>query len=294
MNFFRRFRDAAVCVALLALPFFFLRANVRQPSQMSALDRTLLQVSAPIQFIATKAAIGVGGVIQEYVWLVEVKRDNDRLRGENARLREQTKTQAADIAENRQLRRLLQLRDEVKGNVLTAQVIAKEISPSFFRVNRLSLDRGDPTQIRAGMPVISPDGLVGQIQRTLGGYSDVMLVADPNSAIDVVVERTGARGILRGVGSDKSYACRIEHLSREEDVQVGDRVVTSGMGQRFPAQIAVGLVKEVSKREFGLYQEAVLTPAVDFSRLREVLIMTSVPRMQLARTTGEKPAEKAR
>ena len=279
MNFFRRFRDAAVCVALLALPFFFLRSNLADPARTNAVDRTILQISAPIQYVATQLAMGVSGIWQEYMYLVEVKRDNDRLREENARLREQNFQLQAAAAENHWLRRLLQLRDQVKGTMLSAQVIGKEISP-FFRVIRLRLDRGDRDRVRHGMPVLTADGLVGQVRRTWGRHSDVLLVADKTSAIDIVVQRTGARGMLKGTGSEEHYACRLEHLSREDDVKVGDLVVTSGLGQRFPASILVGRIAELKKKEYGLYQEATVVPAVNFSRLEEVLIMTSGSRAQ--------------
>jgi rod shape-determining protein MreC len=279
MNFFRRFRDAAVCVALLALPFFFLRANLQDPARTSTLDRTILQISAPIQYVATQLALGVSGIVQDYVYLIDVKRDNDRLRHENARLREANFQLQAAAAENHELRRLLSLRDQVKGTLLSAQVIGKEISP-FFRVIRLRLDRGDRERVRAGMPVLTADGLVGQVRRTWGRHSDVLLVADKTSAIDVVVQRTGARGMLKGTGSEEHYACRLEHLSREDDVQPGDLVVTSGLGHRFPASILVGKIHEVQKKEWGLYQEATVVPAVNFSRLEEVLIMTSGSKAQ--------------
>jgi rod shape-determining protein MreC len=286
MSFFRRFRDAAICVALLALPFFFLRSNLKEPQKTSAIDRVVLQVSAPIQYVATQLAVGVSGILQEYVYLIDVKRDNDRLREENARLREANFKLRGESEANRRLRRLLQLRDQLKGSLLSAQVIGKEPSP-YFRVIRLRLDRGERDRVRDGMPVLTADGLVGQIRRTWGRYSDVLLVADQTSAIDVVVQRTGARGMLKGTGSDHHYACRLEHLSREEDVEVGDVVVTSGLGQRFPASILVGRIHEVESRESGLYQQATVTPAVSFSGLEEVLIMTSGSRSQGLGEEGE-------
>ncbi|HMI90271.1 MAG TPA: rod shape-determining protein MreC [Polyangiales bacterium] len=279
MNFYRRFRDAAVCVALLALPFFFLRANLQDPTRATVVDRALLQLSAPFQYVATQLALGVSGILQDYVYLVEVKQDNDRLRDENARLREANFKLQAAATENRALRRLLQLREQLRGALLSAQVIGKGNSP-YFRVARLQLDRGDRDHVRAGMPVLTADGLVGQVRRTSGRFSDVLLVADDTSAIDVVIQRSGARGILKGTGSVEHYACRLEHLSREDDVQVGDLVVTSGLGQRFPASILVGHVDSVDKRDFGLFQEATVTPAVRFSRLEEVMIMTSGSRSQ--------------
>jgi rod shape-determining protein MreC len=173
----------------------------------------------------------------------------------------------------------LQLREEFRGTLLSAQVIGKENSP-YFRVIRLRLDRGERDHVRLGMPVLTADGLVGQVRRTFGRHSDVLLVADKTSAIDVVVQRTGARGMLKGTGSEEHYVCRLEHVSREDDVKVGDLVVTSGLGQRFPASILVGRIHELKKQAHGLYQEAWVTPAVDFSRLEEVMIMTAGSRAQ--------------
>jgi rod shape-determining protein MreC len=274
MHLYRRFRDAALCIVLLALPFFVLRANLKDPSRTNAFDRVILEASAPIQYGTTQFAQGVSALLQEYVYLVDVKHDNDRLRSENARLLDDNNRLATSATENRRLRRLLQLRDELRGNLLSAQVIGKEVSP-YFRVTRVVLDRGERDHVRPGMPVLTADGLVGQIRRTYSKYADVLLTADKTSAIDVIVQRNGARGMLKGTGAEENYICQLEQLSRDDDVQPGDIVVTSGLGQRFPASILVGEIKEVTKREFGLYQEATVMPAVHFSRLEEVLVLTA-------------------
>ena len=274
MHLFRRFRDAVVCIVLIALPFFVLRANLTDPSRVNAVDRTILELSAPIQYGTSQLAQGLSAILQEYVYLVEVKRDNDRLRAENQRLLEDNHRLASAGTENRRLRRLLQLRDELRGNLLSAQVIGKEVSP-YFRVTRVRLDRGERAHVRPGMPVLSADGLVGQIRRAFSQYADVLLTADKTSAIDVLIQRNGARGMLKGTGAEDNYICTLEQLSRDDDVKPGDVVVTSGLGQRFPASILVGHVKDVVKREFGLYQEATVVPAVQFSRLEEVLVLTA-------------------
>lgn len=279
MNYFRRFRDAAVCVALLAIPFFFLRANLKDPAQTSWLDRLVLQASAPIQYVAAEAAHGVSGVVEEYAYLVDVRRENERLRDESADLREEIRHLRIQENENRRMRELLDLRERLGGETLAAQVIGKEVSP-FFRVVRVRLDRGERDRVRDGMPVVSAEGLVGQIRRTVGRYSDVLLTVDRTSAIDVVVQRTGARGMLRGTGESDRYLCRIGYLRRTDEVEVGDEVYTSGLGQRFPAAILVGRVTRVVRKDFGLYQEAEVAPAVSFSNLEEVLILTTGARRQ--------------
>ena len=132
------------------------------------------------------------------------------------------------------------------------------------------------------MPVITSEGLVGQIRRSWGQgrYSDVLLTVDRTSAVDVVIQRTGARGILRGTGEDDRYLGQIQYLRREDDIRVGDLVHTSGLGQRFPASILVGRVTRIVRREFGLSQEAEITPAVNFSSLDEMLILTEGSRSQ--------------
>ncbi|MGF1464536.1 MAG: rod shape-determining protein MreC [Sandaracinaceae bacterium] len=273
MSSFKRFRDAAICVALLAIPFFVLRANLKDPSRTNGLDRLLLTMSAPVQMVATGAARWVSDVVSEYFFFWEIDDENDRLRAENARLREEHRRLRHEALENRRLRSLLQLRERIGGELVVAQVIGRDVN-RFFRVTRTRVDRGDRDRVRAGMPVITSQGLVGQVRRSWGRYSDLLLTVDTDSAIDVVIQRTGARGMLRGTGEDDRYRARIQYLRREDDIRVGDLVHTSGLGQRFPAAILVGRVTRIVRRQFGLYQEADVTPAVNFSSLDEVLILT--------------------
>lgn len=285
MNYFRRFRDAAICVALLVIPFFFLSANLRDPSRTNVLDRAILELSAPVQFMAVELARTVGGTLEEYFYLVDVNRENERLRMENARYREELRELRIQGVENLRLRDLLSLRRHIGGETISAQVISKDLDPvgGNFRVARVRVDRGERDLVRPGMPVLSVDGLVGQIRRASGHSADVTLVVDRQSAVDVVVRRTGARGMLRGTGDSDRYACQIQYLERTDEVEVGDEVYTSGMGQRFPAAILVGYVTRVERKEAGLYQEAEVTPSVQFSALEEVLILTSSAR-QFAET----------
>ncbi len=108
-----------------------------------------------------------------------------------------------------------------------------------------------------------------------GTLADVLLTVDSRSAVDVMIERTGARGIARGTGERDRYSARVEYLQRTDDVRVGDVVVTSGLGCRYPAGVLVGRVAAVTRREFGIYQEVEVAPAVNFSRLSEVLVLAT-------------------
>jgi len=279
-NSYRRYRDAVIVVVLLAVPFFFLRANIRNPGQLSALDRAILKISLPVQYASSALARGLSNLWADYVYLVEVKSDNQRLAYENARLRDRVRQLEHNEAENRRLRRLLGLKETIPGDLVSAQVVAKDLN-EFFRVASVALDRND-REIRPNMPVIAQDGVVGKVQRVAGDRVDVLLAVDPRSGIDVVNELTGARGFVLGTGDQSKYTCKVQLVERTDEMNVGDLLVTSGVGRSFPKGIPVARVTKVIKRDFGIYQEVEAVPTVDFSRLEEVLILTSPPLEEIA------------
>jgi rod shape-determining protein MreC len=275
MGLFQRLRDTVIVVLLLALPFFFLRASIRRPEELNAVDRTILRLAAPLQYSAAALSRGVSNVIGHYVYLVDVKADNDRLVYENARLRASQRELRDSLAENRRLRRLLGLRETIQHETVSALVVGKDTT-EYFRVWHLTIDSPN-AQIRSNMPVISLDGAVGTVLRVAGHEADVQLAVDSGFGVDVVVERTGARGFVRGSGDRAKYAVRVEYVPRTDLVEVGDMLVTSGVGCRFPKGIPVARVTQVIRRDFGIWQTVEAEPTVDFSRLEEVLVVLTDP-----------------
>jgi rod shape-determining protein MreC len=272
---FKRYRDVGIVILLLAVPFFFLRTNMKKPESLNALDRAILRVSAPVEFGASSLARGVSNVWDSYIYLVDVKTDNERLAYENARLRETIHRLEQTQVENQELRRLLQLREGLPGDLVSAQVVAKDFN-AFFRVTRVVLDRGS-RNVRPHMPVVAPDGVVGAVLRVAGDAVDVQLAADAGFGLDVMNERTKARGYVRGTGDPSRYFCKVEHVDSADDVEVGDLLVTSGKGKWFPKGLPVAKVTKVTKRETGRDQEVEAQPTVSFSRLDAVLILVSPP-----------------
>jgi rod shape-determining protein MreC len=272
---FKRYRDAAIVVILLAVPFFVLKANMKAPENQSAMDRAVLRISAPIEVAAATIARGVGDEWDDYVYLVDVKADNARLSYDNARLRERVHSLEQAEAENRQLKRLLQLRDSMQEGTISAQVIGKDFT-EFFRVTRIVLDKG-AREVRPHMPVIAPDGVVGAVLHVAGDTLDVQLAVDAAFGVDVEDERTHARGFVRGTGDPARYSCKVEMVDSRDEVEIGDLLVTSGKGRWFPKGIPVARITKVVKRELGRDQDVDATPTVDFSRLENVLVLVTAP-----------------
>lgn len=273
MGPFKRYRDIALVILLLAVPFFFLRANIRRPEETSFIDRTLLTLSAPIEYTFSALARGISSLISEYAYLVDVKRDNNRLSYQAARLQAKVNQLSAIEAENRRLRRLLGLRDRVGSETVSALVISKDTT-DYFRVAQVTLDAPAPG-IKPNMPVLSLEGVVGTVRRVAGESVQVQLAVDSGFGVDVVVERTGARGFVRGAGDNSRYLVRVEYVQSSDGIDNGDILVTSGVGCRFPKGLPVARVTKVLKRDFGIYQTVEAEPVVDFSRLSEVLIVMS-------------------
>jgi rod shape-determining protein MreC len=271
----KRYRDSVIVLLALAVPFWVLRASMRDPRKISGPDAVIVRIATPLQLVSATLARGLSSIWGDYIYLVDVKEDNTRLSSQNARLQERVRKLEALEEENRRLHRLLDLKQSLKTEVVSAQVIGKNTN-EFFRVARVTLDR-DARDVGANLPVLSQDGVVGTTLKTAGDTVDVRLVVDAGSSVDVVVQRTGARGFVRGTGDESKYSCSVQYVERTDEVEVGDLLVTSGVGRRFPKGIPVATVTQVVRRDFGIYQQVTATPTVDFSRVEEVLILTSVP-----------------
>lgn len=277
MTYRRRILDWVLTGALIVIPALVLRANLSRGAP-SALDEALLRITAPLQAGVSWVVEGIGGLWSGYVALVDVEEENRELRAENERLRKELAAatrRAFDIAS---LEELALVKSKTPADTIGARVIGAPLSAQF-RVLRLRIDRGE-REVAQGMPVISGAGPVGRIDKVYGDYADVTLISDPASRLEVVIPRTGGRGLLIGMGDPDSYACKIEWLERqmrpEAKVQVGDEVVTSGLGATFPPGLVVGKVTKVHGDD-GMFQSVEVAPAVDVSRVRAVMVLLAPP-----------------
>ncbi len=277
MTLRRRLVDWSLAAILIIAPALVLRANLRDEGP-SALDEAVLRVTSPLQLAVTWMVEGIGGLWSSYVALVDVEGENRELRAENDRLRAKLADTARRAFDVEALEELAQLRRQTRADTVGARIISAPMSPQF-RVLRLRIDRGE-RDVQVGMPVVSADGPVGRLRQVWGDYADVMLVSDPQSSIEVLIPRTGGRGILTGLGRGDSYACKIEWLERasrpEAKVVVGDTVVTSGLGATFPAGLTIGKVRAVL-RDDGMFQHVEVEPVVNPAHVRMVEVLLAPP-----------------
>lgn len=291
-QFLRRYRALFLTLVLLAVPFFFLRANLKSPDQLNPVDRFLLRLSAPIQYVFAVIGEGIADVWNDYIYLVETKEENERLRFELGRVRLENRKLKDVAAENVRLREMLRLRESNPGEFVAARVIGRSLSP-FFRVMRIRIDQAEG-QVRPMMPVVTHEGLVGYVSSVVGPYAEVTLVVDADARVPVIVEETQSSGVLSGTGELDRYAARIEHLRPNiDDVRVGHHVLTSGRDDVYPRNVLVGTVAAITRRGARQLQQVEVAPAVDFSRLEVVLVYVRRPPPPEPSPEPEAPAEGA-
>ncbi len=165
------------------------------------------------------------------------------------------------------LKKILSLEETMIYSTVAARVVSNERS-SLFKT--IIIEKGTDDGIVEGLPVVTSQGIVGRIIESSWNVSRVLLVTDYNSNIDALVQGSRAQGILQGGGPQ---LCRLKYVQRTDEVKPGDTLVTSGLGGIFPKGLVLGMIATAEKRETGLFQHVEVMPAVDFTKLEEVLVL---------------------
>ncbi len=201
-----------------------------------------------------------------YFALRDVRAENAALRAELSALQVQLQAERARGERADAYRSLLQMRARMPLETTGAEVIAGGVSPEFRTV---TIDKGGSDGVAADMAVVAPSGVVGRITQSSARAALVQLIIDRNAAAGGVVERTRVQGIVVGVGDG---SLRMDFAPTTGDVVAGDVIVTSGIDGIYPEGFVLGTVERVARGD-GLYHAIGLRPAVDFSRLEDVLVV---------------------
>lgn len=254
-------------IILVTLSIFVLSLSSRQPYPAYGPGRVAIALVAPFQKAIVACTRFFGDIWEHYFFLVTVVDDNRALREELQRTRALNQQLKEAFLSNERLKKLFNLQQKFQEPLIAAQVVGKDPSPWFQSV---LLDKGKADGVDKGRPVINPQGVAGIVVEATAHYAKVMLITDPNSAVDAVIQDSRARGIIKGGAS--GY-CVLNFVQRKHDVAVDDVVVSSGMDGVFPKGLPIGRVASVVKQEAGIFQDVSVIPYVDFERLEEVLVV---------------------
>jgi len=258
-------------VALIAANIVALSIDSRSYPSFGP-GRFAISLVAPFQKAVTHSIRFARSLWDHYFFLVSVAKENEK-HIQALRFNQQKNNQLNELElSNVRLRSLLEFKKKVTRQVLAAEVIGKDPSLWF---ETIIIDKGTKDGVKQGMTVVVPEGIAGQVIDVAADYSKVLLIIDPNSAVDALVQRTRARGIIKGQSGGQ---CLFKYVLRKHEVRVGDRVVSTGLDGVFPKGLGLGHVSGVVRRGAGIFQEVTVTPFVDFEKLEEVLVVLLPPR----------------
>ncbi len=265
-----RHRPGVLLGAAILLHVVLISAQVNTASGLPMLQVVTFGSFSEVQRGTMSTVDGVRNLWSGYIALQGVHRENDALKQELQTLQVRVQEERAEAQRTVSLRQLLELRERANLDTTAAEVIAAAASPEFRTV---TIDKGTGEGLQTDMAVISPAGVVGRVILPARRASKVQLLIDRNAAAGALIERTRVQGVVEGVGDG---SLRMEYVPGTSDVKPGDLVVTSGIDGIYPKGFVIGTIEQVERGNGG-YHEITVRPAVDFTRLEEVLVVRTPP-----------------
>lgn len=233
----------------------------------SLFQQIMTEVISPVQEGLTTSKENLSSFWDNYLSIVNTSKENVVLKKQISRLESDLTSMEEMRKENFRLKRLLNYSDELSHQRVMAQVVGWD-SANEFKVIRIN--KGTRHGIKTMSSVITDHGLVGYVYRATENYADVLTILDQNNRVDIVVERTRTHGIVEGVFN---FKCALKYIMRNESVEVGDKLITAGVGGIYPKGIKVGMITDIDKENFGMTLNIEVEPSVDFDKLEEVLVL---------------------
>jgi rod shape-determining protein MreC len=256
------------CIVLVSL--LLITVSIRDDKGNLFFESVIVRIFSPIQSLLTQVRTSILDLLDHHFFLTEVSRENDRLLKEIDLLTRRNSDLLETVKRQERIKKLQGTNKKEKVKSLTALVIGRD-STQWSKM--IFIDKGTDDGIRGNVAVVTDAGIVGHITHSTATASKVLLITDSRSAVDSLFQNTRVPGVSTGTGED---LCEIKFVPIDAELKVGDRVISSGLGGIFPKGRMVGTVVGVAKRKQELFQDVVVAPSVDLSRLEDVLVLLPV------------------
>jgi rod shape-determining protein MreC len=260
-------RPLLVLIGAIVFHIVLISAQVNTAAGIPFIQVVTFGAFSEVQRGTMKGIDSVRSLWTGYVALKDAHTQNEMLRRELETLQVRLQEERAQAQQTESLRQLLDLRQRVALDTTAAEIIAVGPDPEF---RTMTIDKGSSDGLRPDMAVVSPAGVVGRVVVPSPRAAKVQMLVDPNAAAGALIERSRTQGIVIGQGE----WLRMDYVPGTADVKAGDVVVTSGIDQIYPKGFLIGTIENVS-RGTGTYHQITVRPAVDFSRIENVLVVTT-------------------
>ena len=258
-------------IILIVVNVIVLSVNSKRPAPSTSLGKFTIAIVSPFQEVVSDTINFVKDIWKHYFLLVSVSEENARLNHSLKQAEERNNRLVEMELSHDRLKKLFAFKETLYKRVVAAEVIGRDPSPWF---KTIIINKGSREGVERGMPVVIPEGIAGLVTDVSNTYAKILLVVDQNSAVDALIQRNRARGIIKGEPSGRLL---LQYVQRKHDIHVGDVVVASGLDGVFPKGIRIGYVHAVDRPDSGIFQQLAVTPYADFEKLEEVLVVLDPP-----------------
>src|ERR1700730_8891013 len=274
-----RHKSLFLLAGVVLLQILLLAVQIRRDSQGRLIRVWTVGAVTPFERAGATGVGGIRGAWRHYFALQNTSRENDRLRHENDTLKLELNQLQSKAAEADRLGMLLSFR---QSHQTIAMVSARVIGPSADTASQtLYLDRGEHDGIRRNMGVITPDGVVGKVIESYRDTSQVLLLTDKDSGVGAMLAESRIQSPVGGVGEP---LLAMKYVANDDTVNIGERVVTSGMDRIFPRDLPVGIVAQI--KPGNPFKQIRIRPAANLERLEEVIVLLSLQPLELKKDTA--------
>ncbi len=257
-----RLIGAIICALALIV------VDTRYPDQVKPLRHYSQELLEPVYRVLsypTRLFLGINERLRSQKELYE---ENKILQAELLQSAAQLQQLAESRAENSRLRALLDASLVINDHILNAEIISVDANPAH---QVFILNKGLHEGVSVGLPVLDAKGIMGQIVESTANISSLMLISDSRHSIPVRNSRTGDRAILTGMGDNRRL--KLDYVPESADIHVGDALVSSGLGNNFPAGYPVAIVTEVKHQNGREFSEAYAKPMAELDSSRHVIVL---------------------
>ena len=262
-------KNIIILVSLVLASFALMTFDIRRSQSPTILETVLMWVVSPVQNLITLTLDSANDVVDHYLLTAVVSEENEKLKHEIDKLIRQNNELREELRQRDRVGNLMEYQKERQLKSVVAQVIGRDAT-QWARV--VFINKGTQDGIKENLAVVTDGGIVGHVIQAGLNTSKVMLIVDGRSSVDTLFSQDRVAGIVVGTGME---FCEMKYVPITAEVNVGDQIISSGLGGVYPKGLVMGTVVSITKATQGLFQEITIAPSADFGRLEEVLVLLS-------------------
>lgn len=252
---------------LLLFSLALMTINIKREQGPFFFESLVIWVISPFQTFFTETVSSISNVFDHYIFVVNTSQENDSLRAQIDQLSREKNELIERIKEHERVAKLIPNEEPQERKLMIARVIGRDATQWS---NVVYISKGTNDGVRENLAVVTNAGVIGHIFQSSGSTSKVLLITDSRSAVDSLFQGSRFTGVIVGIGGN---VAKMKYVPMNAEVEVGDSVLSSGLGGTFPKGLKIGIVSQVIKKKQGLFQDIMVAPSADFSRLEEVMVL---------------------